>query len=82
LKWLRSSDLNPLDYLFWDYLKNLVFATKPKNLGKLRNRILDAIASIISENLQNVLHNFYEHLTHCQTVDDRQFENLTNQETR
>jgi len=48
------------------------------NLDKLRNRILDAIASITPEKFQNVLYNFYEHLTHCQTIDGRQFENLTN----
>jgi len=43
-------------------------ATKFMNLDELRNRIIDAVASIIPENLQNVLHNFYECLAHCQTV--------------
>jgi len=49
------------------------------NLDELRNRILDA-ASITPENLQNVLHNFYEFfygLAYCQTDDGRQFEHLT-----
>jgi len=59
----RSRDLNPLDYFFWGHLKNLMFATKPTNLNKLRNPILDAVASIM-KNLQNVLHNFYERLAH------------------
>jgi len=77
MKWpLRSPDLNPLDYFFWGHLKNLVFVTEPTNLDELRNRTLDAAASISQENLQNVLHNFYVRLTHCQTIDDHQFENI------
>jgi hypothetical protein len=74
----RSPDLNPLDYFFWGHLKNLVFATKPTNLNELRNRILDTVASITPENLQNVRRNFYERLAHCQTVHGRQFEHLLN----
>jgi len=59
-------------------LKNLVFAAKLMNLDELRNRILDAAASIIPENSQNVVHNCHERLAHYQTVAGRQFEHLTN----
>lgn len=72
----RSPDLNLLDYFFWGHLKNSVYATKPENVHELRNRILDVVASINAENLQNVLHNFYERLAHCQTVIGHQFEHL------
>jgi len=38
-----------------------MLATKPMNLDELRNRILNAAASITPENLQNILHlHFYE----------------------
>jgi len=45
IEWLlRSPDLSPFDYFLWDYLK--VYATKPRNLEELRQRIIEEIALI------------------------------------
>jgi len=57
---LGSPDMNPLDYFFLGLFEKFDVCNKTY---ELRNRILDAAASIISENLQNVLHNFYERLS-------------------
>jgi len=40
-----------------------MLATKSTNLDELRNCILDTAAFIIPEDLQNIVHNFYEHPT-------------------
>jgi len=72
----RSSDLSPLDFFFWGYLKDRVYKIKPQNLNDLQVRIIDEVALITPEILQNVQTNFYDRLAHCQTVEGRQFEHL------
>ncbi|GBN49697.1 hypothetical protein AVEN_266074-1 [Araneus ventricosus] len=42
----RSPDLNTLDSFLWGYIKQRVYATPPKTLQELRNRIADACASV------------------------------------
>jgi len=47
IKWpLRSSDLTPLDYFYWEYLKSKVYETKPGTINELRARLLDVSNSI------------------------------------
>jgi len=72
----RSPDLSPLDFFFWGYLKDRVYKIKPQNLNDLQVRIIDEVALITPEILQNVQTNFYDRLAHCQTVEGRQFEHL------
>ncbi|EFN70918.1 hypothetical protein EAG_03291, partial [Camponotus floridanus] len=71
-----SPDLSPLDFFFWGYLKDRVYKIKPQNLNDLQVRIIDEVALITPEILQNVQTNFYDRLAHCQTVEGRQFEHL------
>jgi len=35
----RSPDLNPLDFFFWDYSKNIVYANAPSTRLDMMNRI-------------------------------------------
>ena len=35
----NSPELNPLDYGIWDMMKNRVYATAPKTIGQLEQRI-------------------------------------------
>lgn len=72
----RSPDLSPLDFFFWGYLKDRVYKIKPQNLNDLQVRIIDEVALITPEILQNVQTNFYDRLAHCQSVEGRQFEHL------
>ena len=47
----RSPDLTPLDFFLWDYVKDRVFVTPVNNIGELRCRIRDVIATITGEML-------------------------------
>lgn len=49
----RSPDLTPLDFFFWGYVKNLVYAEKIRDLQHLRERIYAAITTVTPEMLQN-----------------------------
>lgn len=72
----RSPEMNPLDFFFWDYLKDRVYRIKPRNLDDLRHRITTEVTLITIEILENVSSNFYYRLGHCQTVQGEQFEHL------
>lgn len=45
----RSPDLSPLDYFIWGYLKELVYATQPRDLEDLKNKIREAAGSVTPE---------------------------------
>jgi len=72
----HSPDLSPLDYFLWDYLKSKVYATKPRNLEELRQRLIEEAALIAPEFLRNAISSFYDRIAHCQTVNGTQFEHL------
>ncbi|GFW85353.1 uncharacterized protein TNCV_143981 [Trichonephila clavipes] len=42
----RSSDLTPLDYFLWSYVKSLVYADKPQTLDHLEDNIRRVITNI------------------------------------
>lgn len=42
----RSPDLTPLDFFFWGYIKNIVYAEKIRDLDHLRERISSAILTV------------------------------------
>lgn len=72
----RSPDLTALDYFLWGYLKDRVYRTKPQNLVDLRQRIIDEIALIPINVLENVTASFYNRLGYCQEVFGQNFEHL------
>ena len=45
----RSPDLTPSDFILWGYVKNRIFATPASDIGELRTRIRDVIATITGE---------------------------------
>ena len=46
--WLpHSLDLTLLDFFLWGYVKDHVFATPVNDIGELRTRIRDVIATIL-----------------------------------
>jgi len=59
----------------WGYLKGKIYATKPRNLKELCQRIIEEAALIDLEFIRNAVSNFYDRIAHCQTVN-AQFEHL------
>ncbi|GFW59255.1 heat shock 70kDa protein 8 [Trichonephila clavipes] len=58
----RSSDLTPLDYFLWGYVKTLVYADKPQTLDHLEDNIRRVIADIRPQMLEKVLENWTSRL--------------------
>jgi hypothetical protein len=48
----RSSDITPLDFFLWGYVKDRIYATKVRDLGDLRARIVEAVGTITPDMLQ------------------------------
>ena len=42
----RSSDLSPLDFFLWGYIKNTVYAEKIRNIQHLQDRITSATETV------------------------------------
>ena len=53
----RSSDLSPLDYFLWGYLKGKVYRNKPTNTTQLKAAIEEEIESIGQEMLTRAMNN-------------------------
>ena len=76
----RSPDLNPLDYFFWGFLKDLVFEDQKGTLTHdvLCQRILDAF-QLIRENhmdaVGNAVNSFWDRVDHCLAIDGKQLGN-------
>jgi hypothetical protein len=49
----RSPDITPLDFFFWDYVKDQVFRSKIGSVVELRARINNAVASVTPQMLEN-----------------------------
>ncbi|GFV51277.1 DUF4817 domain-containing protein [Trichonephila clavipes] len=58
----RSSDLTPLDYFLWVYVKSLVYADKPQTLDHLEDNIRRVIADIRPQMLEKVIENWSSRL--------------------
>ena len=54
----RSPNLTPSDFFPWGYVKDHVFATPVNDIGELRSRIHDVIATITGEMLTRTLQEF------------------------
>ncbi|GFX60977.1 uncharacterized protein TNCV_2366551 [Trichonephila clavipes] len=58
----RSSDLTPLDYFLWGYVKSLVYADKPQTLDHLDDNIRRVIADIRPQMLEKVIESWTSRL--------------------
>lgn len=72
----RLPDLTPLDFFLWGYIKDKVYATKPRDLDDLRQRIIHVCTDITPEIIRSSLENFYVRLGICQEVQGEHFEQL------
>jgi hypothetical protein len=58
----RSSDLNPLDFAFWGFVKAQVYAVKIRDLRHLRQRITDCCATVDPNMLSKIRTNMVKRL--------------------
>ncbi|XP_011174380.3 uncharacterized protein LOC105206592 isoform X2 [Solenopsis invicta] len=61
----RSPDLSVCDFFLWGYLKQRVYANKPRTLDQLRANIRREIAEIKPAMLKKVYDNFKKRLENC-----------------
>lgn len=50
----RSPDLTPMDFFLWGYVKTKVYTVPIRDIAHLKQRILEAIASVTPDMLENV----------------------------
>lgn len=74
----RSSDLNPMDFCIWGYIKNLVYASDIKTMEELQHRIKRAFQTInndigLPERIRNSMQRRFEN---CVRMQGQHFEHL------
>jgi len=72
----KSLDLNPLDFFFWGYLKNIVYENASTTRLDMMNRIKRACERITPEILRSVLENFESRLRLYLRNNSGHFEHL------
>ncbi|KYQ49425.1 hypothetical protein ALC60_11531, partial [Trachymyrmex zeteki] len=61
----RSSDLSPLNFYFWGYIKQKVHVEELTTAENMKNRIREACTNINADVLQKVWDNFRRRLDVC-----------------
>ena len=54
----RSPDMSSCDYFLWGYLKGRVYTHKPRNLGELKDPILQDVLTIDQQLLAQAMDDF------------------------
>ncbi|KAL7290660.1 hypothetical protein TKK_0015421 [Trichogramma kaykai] len=70
----KSSDLTPLDFFFWGYIRNKIYVSKPGYSTDLRKRIVHKCADTSPEIIRSFIENFYVHLEICLKIYGGHFE--------
>jgi hypothetical protein len=75
-QWLlpRSSDLTPLDFFFWAYVKNIVYQVKINNLQHLKDCIKDAVATVTPNMIRPTWNEVEYHLVICHVTKEDHIE--------
>jgi len=69
--------LTPLDFFLWGFLKEVVYITPSATIEELKNKIVDACASIPREMLLKVTHHeVLKRMEMCLKVNGQNFEHL------
>ena len=72
----RSPNLTPLDFYFWETLRNYVYTTKPQTLEEKRDQIEHAINDIPLTTIQTVCRFVGRRCWECSVADGGNFEDL------
>ncbi|CAH0381470.1 unnamed protein product [Bemisia tabaci] len=70
----RSPDMSPLDSFLWGHVKSKAFATTPRDLEELKQRITEECRLITPHMLRYVREEFVNRLFFCQAKNGEQFE--------
>lgn len=71
-----SPDLNPCDFFLWGYLKDRVYANRPRTILELKDAISDEIQSIPAETFRKVAENFGHRIRHVIEIEGGHFEHI------
>lgn len=72
----RSPDMTPLDFFFWGFIKDKVYANKPTTIHQLRQAITNAITNNIDANLcRKVCSSVPGRLVRCMQTGGHHIEN-------
>ena len=74
----RSPDLSPLDFAVWAIIKNRVYSERPRDLGDLRQRIIDACDMFDLNMCQDICRSVPDRLVDCINQNGHQFEHVMN----
>jgi hypothetical protein len=70
----RSPDLTPLDYFLWGHVKSIVYATPPRDILDLEQRIYAAFATIDEATIERSINNVIVRAQHCIVAQGAHFE--------
>lgn len=70
----RSPDLTPCDFFLWGFLKDKVFARRPRSLADLRNYITEEVSNISPEICRTVCQSVSSRFRTCIAKEGKQFE--------
>ena len=73
----RSPDLSPLDFFLWGFLKEVIFKRKPVSVPKLKDFIVQTVATVEEETLQNAMENFVMRIHKCMAENGGHFDHLS-----
>lgn len=72
----RSPDLTPLDFFLWGHIKSLVYITEPRDITDLKQRIVDACASISPEIIGRAVGSMQKRFMVCVGAEGGHFEHF------
>lgn len=72
----RSPDLSPLDFFVWGFLKNNVYAKKPRDIVELKNLIIHESSKINPQMCTNAVSSFQKRLQLCIDLNGTNVENI------
>ena len=65
----HSTDLSPPDFFLWGYLKDRVYAGKPRTITELKEAIREEMRAITNSVCKNVMDNFVLRLKKCSELN-------------
>jgi len=72
----HSPDLSPPDFFLWGYLKDRVYAGKPRTITELKEAIREEMRAITNSICKNVMDNFVLRLKKCMELNGGHLEHM------
>ena len=75
LRWpARSPDLTPCDFFLWGFLKSKVYATRPRDIPDLKQRIVSAFSEVTVDMRHNTIQEYRDRLNQVIETDGHHVE--------